>query len=145
MKVKVINKSKNDLPSYSTLGSAGMDVRANIIEYGSITLEPMGKCIIPTGLYFKIPEDTFLMITPRSGLAAKYGISIVNSPGILDSDYIDELKIILINLGDTPFKINSGDRIAQIILMNYNKVEFEIVEELDETERKGGFGSTGIK
>lgn len=144
MKVKIINKSNNELPSYADSGSAGMDIRAHIIE-GTLTLERFEQYTIPTGLFMEIPKGTFLMITPRSGLASKHGITITNSPGILDENYRQELKIIVMNLGKEPFKIFNGDRIAQIVLMNYNRIEFEIVEELEETDRKGGFGSTGIK
>jgi len=145
MKVKIVNKSNNELPAYAEPFSAGMDLRAHIIE-GSLTLEHMEYAMIPTGLYFELPEGTFGMITPRSGLAAKFGISIVNSPGVVDSSYRGEVKIILINQGKEPFKIYNGDRIAQLILMNYQKIEFENVEILSETERGvGGFNSTGIK
>jgi len=144
LKIKIVNKSNNELPSYAEPFSAGMDIRANIEE--EIILSPMERMMIPTGLYMELPEGTFAMITPRSGLAAKFGISIVNSPGVCDSSYRGEYKVILINLGKEPFKINNGDRIAQMILMNYNKIEFELVEELSETERgEGGFGSTNVK
>lgn len=145
MIVKIINKSLNDLPTYSTIGSAGMDLRAHITE-GSMTLQHMEYQMIPTGLYIELPEGTFGMITPRSGLAAKNGITIVNSPGIIDETYRGEIKIILCNMGRQPFRIYNGDRIAQMILMKYENIEFEIVEELSQTERgEGGFGSTNIK
>lgn len=144
MKVKIVNKSNNELPAYAEKSSAGIDIRAHIIE-GALTLDPFQQEIISTGLYLELPEGTFGMITPRSGLAAKYGISITNSPGILDSSYREELKIILINMGKTQFKIYNGDRIAQFILMSYNKIEFEIVDQLSKSDRIGGFGSTGVK
>jgi dUTP pyrophosphatase len=144
MIVKIVNKSNNPLPEYAEPFSAGIDLRANLDE--PIILESMEHKLIPTGIYVELPEGTFGMITPRSGLAAKYGISIVNSPGILDCSYRGEAKIILINLGKEPFKIENGDRIAQFILMNYQKIEFEIVEKLSESIRgEGGFNSTGIK
>ena len=145
MNVKIVNKSSNELPAYAEPFSAGMDLRAHIVE-GAMTLGHMEYAMIPTGLYFELPEGTFGMITPRSGLAAKFGISIVNSPGVVDSSYRGEVKVILINQGKEPFKIYNGDRIAQLILMNYQKIEFESVEILSETERGvGGFNSTGIK
>lgn len=145
LKIKIVNKSGNDLPSYAEPFSAGVDLRAHIVE-GAIILEPGQRELIPTGLFMELPEGTFGMITPRSGLAAKFGISIVNSPGICDSSYRGEYKVILINLGSEPFKIYNGDRIAQMILMNYNKIEFELVEELSETQRgTNGFNSTGVK
>jgi dUTP pyrophosphatase len=144
MIIKVINKSNNELPTYGTVGSAGVDLRAYLEK--DIILNPMEQCMIPTGLYFELPERTFGMITPRSGLASKHGISITNSPGILDETYRGECKIILINLGKEIFKISNGDRIAQFILMNYQKIDFDLVEKLSETERgEGGFGSTKIK
>jgi dUTP pyrophosphatase len=145
MKIKIVNKSTNDLPSYATVGSAGMDLRANLPDF-SLTLMPMEQQIIPTGLYMELPEGTFGMITPRSGLAAKYSISITNSPGIIDETYRGQIQIILINLGENPFVVNHGDRIAQMLLMKYENMDFEIVEELNTTERNdGGFGHTGIK
>ena len=146
MKVKIVNKSKNELPEYATIGSAGMDLRANFTEISSLTLMPMEQKIIPTGLHVELPEGTFGMITPRSGLAAKNGISITNSPGVIDSSYRGEIKVILINLGDKSFDVHQGDRIAQLILMKYETIEFESVEELSETDRgEGGFGSTDSK
>lgn len=145
MKIRIVNKSNNEIPSYAEPFSAGVDLRAHIVD-GSMTLEPGQRELIPTGLYMELPEGTFGMITPRSGLAAKFGISIVNSPGICDSSYRGEYKVILINLGSEPFKIYNGDRIAQMILMNYNKIEFELTKELSETQRgAGGFNSTGTK
>lgn len=145
MEVKVVNKSNNEIPKYAEPFSAGMDLRAHI-EEGYLILDHMEYAMIPTGLYFELPEGTFGMITPRSGLAAKFGISIVNSPGVVDSSYRGEVKVILINQGQEPFKICNGDRIAQLVLMNYQKIDFKIAETLSETERgSGGFNSTGIK
>lgn len=147
MKVKIVNKSNNELPSYATVGSAGMDLRANLPDLQiPLTLMPMEQKLIPTGLYVELPEGTFGMITPRSGLAAKYSISITNSPGVIDETYRGEIKIVLINLGKEPFDVNHGDRIAQMLLMSYENIEWELVETLSETERgEGGFSSTGIK
>ena len=145
MRINIVNKSNNELPSYAEPFSAGIDLRAHIVE-GAIILEPGQRKLISTGLFMELPEGTYGMITPRSGLAAKFGISIVNSPGICDSSYRGEYKVILINLGSEPFKIYNGDRIAQMILMNYNKIEFELVEELSETQRgSNGFNSSGVK
>ena len=144
MKINIVNKSNNELPSYAEPFSAGVDIRAFLNE--TLILNPNQQELISTGYYFELPEGTFGMITPRSGLAAKYGITITNSPGVLDCSYRGELKIILKNLGDKSFEINNGDRIAQFILMNYNKIDFELVSELSDTERgSGGFNSTGIK
>ena len=146
MQIKIVNSSENELPEYATIGSAGMDLRANFTEISSLTLMPMEQKIIPTGLHVELPEGTFGMITPRSGLAAKNGISITNSPGVIDSSYRGEIKVILINLGDKSFDVHQGDRIAQLILMKYETIEFESVEELSETDRgEGGFGSTDSK
>lgn len=144
MKIKIINKSNNDTPSYADEGSAGVDLRAYVD--GSIILNPLERKMISTGIFIELPVGTFGMITPRSGLAIKYGISIVNSPGVIDETYRGEIKVILINQGDIPFEIFNGDRIAQMILMKYEKIEFENAEELSETLRgSGGFNSTGIK
>jgi len=144
MKIKVVNKSNNEIPKYAEPFSAGVDLRANIDR--PMILEQSEFFTIPTGIYIELPKGTFGMVTPRSGLASKFGISIVNSPGIIDSSYRGELKIILINHGKEPFMINNGDRIAQLILMNYQKINFEIVDKLSETERGiGGFNSTGVK
>ena len=147
MKVKIVNKSNNELPNYATLGSAGMDIRANLPDISvPLTLMPTEQKIIPTGIYVELPEGTFGMITPRSGLAAKHSISITNSPGIIDFSFRGQIQIILINLGKYPFDVNHGDRIAQMLLMKYENVEWEIVDELSETERgEGGFGHTGVK
>lgn len=144
MQVKVINRSSNQLPAYSTLLSAGMDVRAELSE--SITLEPMQRVIVPTGLYFEIPAGYEIQVRPRSGLAAKHGITVLNSPGTIDADYRGELKVILVNLSSEPFVIESGERIAQIVLAEHAHIEWQETSELSDSERgDGGFGSTGVK
>lgn len=144
MQVKVINRSSNPLPAYSTLLSAGMDVRAELSE--SITLEPMQRVIVPTGLYFEIPAGYEIQVRPRSGLAAKHGITVLNSPGTIDADYRGELKVILVNLSSEPFVIEKGERIAQIVLAAHAHIEWEEASELSDSERgEGGFGSTGVK
>lgn len=144
MQVKVINRSSNPLPAYSTLLSAGMDVRAELSE--SITLEPMQRVIVPTGLYFEIPAGYEIQVRPRSGLAAKHGITVLNSPGTIDADYRGELKVILVNLSSEPFVIESGERIAQIVLAEHAHIEWQETSELSDSERgEGGFGSTGVK
>lgn len=143
MKVKVVNKSNNALPAYETKNSAGMDLRAYLPD-GPVTLQPMQRALIPTGLYLEIPEGYEGQVRPRSGLAIKYGITVLNTPGTIDADYRGELKQILINLSDQPFVINNGDRIAQIIFARCEQAEMVEVEELSETERgAGGFGHTG--
>ena len=143
MKVKVVNKSTNALPAYETKNSAGMDLRAYLPD-GPITLQPMQRAMIPTGLYIEIPEGYEGQVRPRSGLAIKYGITVLNTPGTIDADYRGELKQILINLSDQPFVINNGDRIAQIVFARCEQAEMVEVESLSETERgAGGFGHTG--
>ncbi len=142
MKVKIINKSSNALPCYETALSAGMDLRADLA--GSETLMPMERKLIPTGLYIALPEGYEAQIRPRSGLAAKHGITVLNSPGTIDADYRGEIKILLINLSDTPFEINPSERIAQMVVAPYSKVQWELSETLEATERgEGGFGHTG--
>lgn len=142
MKVQVINKSAYYLPEYATEKSAGMDLKANI--YDPITLNPLERAMIPTGLSIALPDGTEAQIRPRSGLAAKHGISVLNAPGTIDADYRGEIKVILVNLSNEPFTINPGERIAQMVVARYERVEWEAVETLDETERgAGGFGSTG--
>lgn len=144
MEVKVVNKSNHRLPEYATIGSAGMDIKANISE--PVVLKPLGRELIPTGLYIAIPEGYEVQIRPRSGLACKYGITVANTPGTIDSDYRGEVKVCLINLSDTPFIVNPGDRIAQAVLNRVEKIEWNEVVKLDETERgEGGFNSTGVK
>ena len=143
MKVKVVNKSNNALPAYETKNSAGMDLRAYLPE-GPVTLKPLQRAMIPTGLYLEIPEGYEGQVRPRSGLAIKYGITVLNTPGTIDADYRGELKQILINLSNEPFVINNGDRIAQIVFARCEQAEMVEVEELSETERgAGGFGHTG--
>lgn len=142
MKVRVINKSNNPLPAYETAGSAGMDMRAFIGE--EIILNPLERKLIPTGLFIELPQGYEAQLRPRSGLAFKHGISLPNSPATIDSDYRGEIKVALINLSNEAFVIKNGDRIAQMIIARFEKVEFVAVEELNETQRgEGGFGSTG--
>ncbi len=143
MKVKIINKSKHALPSYATPLSAGMDIRANI--EAPITLEPLERKLIPTGLYIELPQGYEAQIRPRSGLAIKKGISILNSPGTIDADYRGEICVILINLSKEPFIIEDGERICQMVIAKHEQVNWEEVKILGETERgAGGFGHTGI-
>ena len=142
MKVKVVNSSAFALPEYQTPLSAGLDIRANLSE--SITLSPLERAMVPTGLYVELPEGYEMQIRPRSGLAAKHGITVLNSPGTIDADYRGEIKVIVVNLSNTPFTIEPGERIAQMIVARYEQVEWQAVESLSETERgAGGFGSTG--
>ena len=142
MKVKIVNKSSFDTPFYATERSAGMDIKANIEE--PITLQPLQRAMVPTGLYIALPEGTEAQIRPRSGLAAKHGITVLNTPGTIDADYRGEIKVILVNLSNEEFVINPGERIAQMFVARYEQVEWDAVEVLDETERgAGGFGSTG--
>ena len=143
MEVKIINKSDNPLPAYETVNSAGMDLRAYLPE-GPVTLRPMQRMLIPTGLFMEIPDGYEGQVRPRSGLAIKNGITVLNTPGTIDADYRGEVKIILINLSDTDFVINSGERVAQIIFAKCEQMEVINVETLSETERgAGGFGHTG--
>lgn len=142
MKVQIVNKSVYPTPAYATEKSAGMDLKANIEE--PIVLGPLERAMVPTGLFIALPDGTEAQVRPRSGLAAKYGISVLNAPGTIDADYRGEVKVILVNLSNEPFVINPGERIAQMVVAKYEKVEWEEVEILDETERgAGGFGSTG--
>ncbi|MBR5492102.1 MAG: dUTP diphosphatase [Alistipes sp.] len=142
MKVKIVNNSRHALPEYQTPLSAGLDIRANLDE--SVTLRPLERAMIPTGLFVELPEGFEMQIRPRSGLAAKHGITVLNSPGTIDADYRGEIKVILVNLSNEPFTIESGERIAQMIVARYEQIEWQPVEELGATERgAGGFGSTG--
>ena len=142
MKVQIVNKSAYEAPFYATVNSAGMDLKANIDE--PITLEPLQRAMVPTGLYIALPEGTEAQVRPRSGLAAKHGITVLNTPGTIDADYRGEIKVILVNLSNSPFVIEPGERIAQMIVARYEQIEWESVEELGTTERgAGGFGSTG--
>ena len=143
MEVKIINKSDNQLPAYETVNSAGMDLRAYLPE-GPIVLKPMQRTLVPTGLFMEIPEGYEGQVRPRSGLAIKNGITVLNTPGTIDADYRGEVKIILINLSDTDFTINSGERVAQIVFAKCEQMEVVNVKTLSETERgAGGFGRTG--
>ncbi|MGM9790769.1 MAG: dUTP diphosphatase [Candidatus Cryptobacteroides sp.] len=144
MKVRVINRSANALPSYSTELSAGMDVRADIPE--AVVLAPLQRAIVPTGIFIEIPAGFEVQVRPRSGLAAKHGITVLNSPGTIDADYRGELKVILVNLSSEPFAVEPGERIAQIVLAKHEVIEWEEATELSESGRgAGGFGSTGVK
>ena len=144
MKVKVVNKSKHDLPSYSTTASAGMDLRANINE--SIVLNPLERIIVKTGIFIELPVGFEAQVRPRSGLAFKKGITVLNSPGTVDADYRGEVGVILVNLSSEDFIIEDGERIAQMVIAKHEQAEWIHVEILDESERgDGGFGSTGVK
>lgn len=143
MKVKIVNKSNHRLPEYATPLSAGMDLKANTSE--PIIIKPLERQMIPTGISIQLPEGYEAQVRPRSGLAAKYGITVANAPGTVDADYTGEIKVILINLSNENFLINPGDRIAQMVIARYERVEWDEVAELNPTERgDGGFGSTGV-
>lgn len=142
MEVKIVNRSGFESPFYATELSAGMDVRADIAQ--SVVLEPLQRAMIPTGLFVELPEGYELQVRPRSGLAAKHGVTVLNSPGTVDADYRGEIKVILVNLSSEPFEIKRGERIAQMVVARHERVEWSAVERLSETERgEGGFGSTG--
>lgn len=142
MKVKILNRSRFALPEYQTPLSAGLDIRADIQD--SITLNPLERAMVPTGLFVELPEGYEMQIRPRSGLAAKHGITVLNSPGTIDADYRGEIKVILVNLSNEPFVIQAGERIAQMVVARHEQIEWEPVEVLSDTERgAGGFGSTG--
>jgi len=144
MKLKIVNTSDNPLPQYETSGSAGVDLRAQLQE--PVMLKPLQRALIPTGLFIELPDGYEAQVRPRSGLALKKGVTVLNSPGTIDSDYRGEIKIILINLSNETTVINTGERIAQLIVAKYEKVSFKEVDELNETERgEGGFGHTGVK
>jgi len=143
MIVKIINKSKNELPKYETLFSAGMDLRANLEE--SIVLKPSQRLVVKTGLFISLQQGYEAQIRPRSGLALKKGVTVLNSPGTIDADYRGEIGVILINLSDSDFEINTGDRIAQMIIAKHETIEWEAVDKLDDSVRGDkGFGSTGV-
>jgi dUTP pyrophosphatase len=143
MKVKVVNKSKHSLPHYSTIASAGMDLRANIDE--SISLKPLERTIVKTGIFMELPVGFEAQVRPRSGLALKKGITVLNSPGTVDADYRGEVGVILVNLSSEEFVIEDGERIAQMVIAEHEQADWVEVENLDETERgTGGFGSTGV-
>ncbi|WP_166960090.1 dUTP diphosphatase [Yeosuana marina] len=144
MQIKIINKSNHDLPSYETIASAGMDLRAYISE--AITLKPLERTIVKTGLFIELPIGLEAQVRPRSGLAAKKGITVLNAPGTVDADYRGEIGVILVNLSNENFTIENGERIAQLVIAKHERAEWISVEELSETSRgEGGFGSTGTK
>lgn len=144
VKIQVINKGNQPLPQYATAQSAGMDLRANI--EAPITLSPMERRLVPTGLFIALPIGYEAQVRPRSGLALKHGITVLNSPGTVDADYRGEIMVLLINLSDTDFVINAGERIAQMVIAKHEQATFEEVDMLDETERgTGGYGHTGVK
>jgi dUTP pyrophosphatase len=144
MKINIINKSQHDIPNYETIASAGMDLRANLSE--SITLNPLERTIVKTGLFIELPIGFEAQVRPRSGLAAKKGITVLNSPGTVDADYRGEIGVILVNLSNEVFIIENGERIAQLIIAQHERAEWIEVQELSETTRgEGGFGSTGVK
>lgn len=144
MKVRIINKSKWPLPQYATSQSAGVDLRANNDQ--DIVLEPLHRVIVPTGLFLEIPAGYEAQVRPRSGLAAKKGITVLNAPGTIDADYRGEVGVILVNLSDTPFIIQPGERVAQMVFSRFEQVQWEETDSLEESERgAGGFGSTGVK
>lgn len=144
MKIKIVNKSKHQLPSYETINSAGMDLRANIDE--PFILKPLQRSLLPTGLFIELPPGYEAQVRPRSGLAFKKGVTVLNTPGTIDADYRGEIKVILINLSDEDFIVNDGERIAQMIISAHEKADWAEVDELLESERgAGGFGHTGVK
>ena len=142
--ISVINRSKHDLPQYETSHSAGMDIRANIDS--PVVLAPMQRALIKTGLFVELPKGFEMQVRPRSGLAYKNGITVLNSPGTIDADYRGEVGVLLVNLSDTEFVVHDGERIAQIVIAQYQQADWKVQEILTETERgQGGFGSTGTK
>ena len=144
MEIKVINKGRQPLPEYATPLSAGLDLRANIDV--PVTLHPMERRLIGTGLYMALPPGFEAQVRPRSGLALKHGITVLNTPGTIDADYRGEIKVLLVNLSNEPFVINEGERIAQMVVAKHDQAVFTLVSELDETERgDGGYGHTGVK
>jgi len=144
MKVNIVNKSRHELPKYETEASAGMDIRANLDE--SVTLQPLQRALVPSGLFIELPVGFEAQVRPRSGLAAKHGITVLNTPGTIDADYRGEIKVILVNLSSEPFEIKDGERIAQMIISEHAKAEWAQVNELNQTSRgAGGFGHTGHK
>lgn len=144
MEIKIINKSSHDLPSYETIASAGMDLRANLSE--ARVLKPLERSIVGTGLFIELPVGIEAQVRPRSGLAAKKGIAVLNSPGTIDADYRGEIGVILVNLSNEEFTIQNGERIAQLVISKHERADWVLVEELSETSRgAGGFGSTGTK
>lgn len=143
MQIKIVNRSRHPLPQYATPQSAGLDLRANLEK--PITLRPMQRCLVPTGLYIALPPGYEAQVRPRSGLALKHGIGVLNAPGTIDADYRGEIGVILINLGQENFVVDDGERIAQMVIARHEVAQWEIAETLDETERgHGGFGHSGI-
>lgn len=144
MTVNIVNRSRFPLPEYATVHSAGLDLRADLEQ--SIELKPLQRIMVPTGLFIELPEGYEAQVRPRSGLAAKHGISIVNTPGTIDPDYRGEIKVILVNLSDVPFTLEPGERIAQMVIARFEHISWNQVESLSETARgEGGFGHTGVK
>ena len=144
LKINAINRGRQPMPTYATSQSAGMDLRANLEE--PVVLHPMERRLIPTGLQIALPEGYEAQVRPRSGLALKHGLTVLNAPGTIDADYRGEIGVVLINLSQEDFTINDGERIAQLVVARYEQVEFSLVETLDETERgEGGYGHTGVK
>lgn len=144
VKIKVVNTGCQPLPAYATSQSAGMDLRANIES--PITLHPMERTLVPTGIRIELPEGYEAQVRPRSGLALKHGITVLNTPGTIDSDYRGELKVLLVNLSNDDFVVNAGERVAQMVIARHETATWEEVEALDETERgEGGYGHTGVK
>lgn len=144
LNVKIVNKSRHELPDYATDGASGMDVRAFLDS--PVTIAPLQRAMIPTGLYVSIPQGYECQVRPRSGLAAKYGVTVANAPGTVDSDYRGEIKVILVNLSNDSFVVEDGERIAQLVFARHERVAWQQVEILDDTERgAGGFGHTGMK
>ena len=144
MKLKIVNTSDNPLPEYETSGSAGVDLRAQLQE--PVMLKPLQRALIPTGLYIELPDGYEAQVRPRSGLALKKGVTVLNSPGTIDSDYRGEIKVLLVNLSDSEFVINDGERIAQMVVAKHERIEWYVVEKLEDSQRgAGGFGSTGQK
>lgn len=142
--IKIVNLSSNPLPQYETAGSAGMDIRATLSE--PILIKPLQRVLVPTGLFIELPDGYEAQVRPRSGLAIKKGLSVLNSPGTIDSDYRGEIKVILINLSNETVIVNTGERIAQIVISKYERAELTEVDELSDSERgAGGFGHTGVK
>jgi dUTP pyrophosphatase len=142
MKIRIVNRSRHPLPAYETVASAGMDLRAFLEE--PVVLQPMARTLVPTGLYVELPEGFEAQVRPRSGLAAKHGITVLNSPGTIDADYRGEIRVILVNLSSEAFVIRDGERIAQLIVARHERAEWEETEALQETQRgTGGFGHTG--
>ena len=144
MKIKIVNKSQHACPEYATTQSAGLDLRANLLE--AILLKPLARTLIKTGLYIELPKGFEAQVRPRSGLAFKKGVTVLNSPGTIDADYRGEIGVILVNLSDVDFLIENGERVAQMVIAKYEQAQWVQVETLEETQRgEGGFGSTGVK